>query len=128
MRARERGFAFFWGAAALALLALAPLAPRLARLGLACPFKSVTHLPCPTCGTLRAALALADFDPLSALRANPLAAIAWVGFIAGGLAAAALAVAGRPVREPPSRLSAGARAAIVGALLANWIFLVARGV
>lgn len=126
-RARNRGFALFWGAAALALLALTPFASKIAALPLACPFKSVTGLPCPTCGTLRAALSLARFDLVASVRANPLAAGAWIVVVAGGIVAALLALAGRPVAEPPSRLAWGARVAIVATLVANWVYLIARG-
>ncbi|MFN0152360.1 MAG: DUF2752 domain-containing protein [bacterium] len=124
---RERGFALFWGASAIATLALAPFGSRLAEAALACPFKVVAHAPCPTCGTLRAAVALARLDPVAAIRVSPLAAIAWIVFIAGGLAAGALAVAGRGLPEPPSRLPLAARAVIVAAILANWAFLIATG-
>jgi uncharacterized protein DUF2752 len=122
----SRGFAIFWAAAALSVLALSPLAGRIAAAPLACPFHAVTGIPCPACGSLRAALALARLDFAAALAASPLAAIAWAAFIAGGLGAGIMTVAGRHVREPGTHLSAPARVAIVLALLANWAYLVLR--
>lgn len=36
-----------------------------------CPFRLATGLPCPSCGTTRSLLALADGDPADAARSNP---------------------------------------------------------
>lgn len=94
---------------------------------LACPFHAVTGIPCPACGSLRAAVALARFDLAAAFVASPLAALAWAGLVAGGLGAAIMAVAGRSVREPGTHLGAPARIAIAFALFANWAYLILRG-
>ena len=37
-----------------------------------CLFKSITGLPCPSCGTTRAGLALLNGDPLEAIMINPM--------------------------------------------------------
>jgi hypothetical protein len=124
---QSRGFAIFWASAALSVLAISPLAGRIAAAPLACPFHEVTGLPCPACGSLRAALALARLDFVAALAASPLAAIAWTAFIVGGLGAGIMTVAGRRVREPGTRLGAPARVAIAIALVSNWAYLVLRG-
>jgi hypothetical protein len=120
-----RQLALLWGGVAVALLALALAAPRIAALPLACPFRALTSHPCPACGSLRAALALARLDPAGAVRANPLAAVAWAAVVGGGLIAGAAALRGRELREPPSTLSRRARAAIVALILLNWAYLLA---
>jgi hypothetical protein len=116
--------------AGLAVVA-APVAPALARLLPGCVFHGVTGLPCPACGTTRAALALLAGDPIAALALNPLATFAAV---AGGVLAFAapawLAAGGAvPYRAaaPAGGLPRGARFAIVAAIAAQWAWLVARG-
>ena len=123
----SRGFAIFWAGAALSALAISPLAGRIAAAPLACPFHAISGIPCPACGSLRAAVALARLDFAAALAASPLAAVAWTVFIAGGLGAGIMTLAGRRIREPGTRLGAPARVAIVLALVANWAYLVLRG-
>jgi Protein of unknown function (DUF2752). len=59
-----------------------------------CPFKAVTGLPCPACGSGRASAALAAFDIPSAFTSNPLFTLGALVFLAGGLLAAAFALAG----------------------------------
>ena len=125
--ATSRGFAIFWAAAALAVLAMAPLAGRIGATPFACPFHAVTGIPCPACGSLRAALALARLDFAAAFAESPLAAIAWSLFIVGGLGAGIMTLVGRHVREPGTRLGAPARIAIAIALAANWAYLILRG-
>lgn len=44
-----------------------------------CPFKSILGIPCPTCGGIRAILALRDFHLLKALAMNPLVTIGLFG-------------------------------------------------
>lgn len=126
-----RQLGLLWGLVAVALVALSPLAPRLAPGLPACPVKTLAGVPCPTCGSTRAALALADFDPAAALATSPLATAGWVGLVGGGLVAGALALAGRELPRPPrwtrGRLLAF-RVLAGGSLLANWIYLVVAGV
>jgi hypothetical protein len=128
--APERQLGFLWGAVAVALVALSPLAPRFARAAPACPVKTFAGIPCPGCGTTRAALALADLDLAAAFAVSPLAAAAWCGLILGGFAAGALAFSGRGVPALPKPTAAGDwafRIAVVGAVAANWVYLVLHG-
>jgi len=128
VRANDRALGLCWGAAAAASIALAPLADRAAELAPACLFRSMTGLPCPTCGSTRAVLALARLDLAGAVVLNPLAAAAAIVFVAGGLIAAIAALAGRPLREP-QRYPPAARIALLAAVAANWVWLLeaARG-
>jgi hypothetical protein len=93
-------------------------------LGYACPFKAATGLPCATCGATRAAVFLAHGEPVRALLASPLAALA--AALAWGFALLALVrlALGRPwPRVAPGAARAAAMAGGL-ALLANWTYLV----
>ena len=66
-----------------ALFALSFLAARLLPLlsvPYVCPFRALTGIPCPTCGTTHAAVALLRGDVGGALAANPLATAAGIAF------------------------------------------------
>lgn len=121
---------FLWGAAAVLSAALVFLAPGLlarARAALPpCPVKALAGAPCPACGSGRALVALSRLDVAQALRLNPLFSAAALAFLAGGLAALALALAGRGVPEPRT-LPLALRVAAVLALAANWAFLLLDG-
>ena len=124
----NRQLGFLWGAVATGLVALTPLATRLAASVPACPFRSILGLPCLTCGSTRAALALSRLDLWTAVKLNPLAAAGWLTLVAGGLVAGVLALIGTPLREPSWRLSMPIRLALVLVILANWVYLVVAGI
>lgn len=114
--------ALTWGAVALAAVLLAPLAARLAPLLPGCLFRDLTGLPCPTCGTAHAALAITRLDPAAAFAINPLATLGALLFLLGGAAAAGASLAGWPLREP--RLDGlFPRLAAILAVAANWAWL-----
>lgn len=122
-----RQLGLLWGAVAAALVALSPFAARIAPALPACPFKSLTGLPCLTCGATRAALALGRFDFGAAFAVSPLAAAAWTVLIAGGLAAGIASLARLEVPEPPGNLPRALRWAVPAAVLANWAYLIWTG-
>lgn len=122
---RELGL--LWGAVAVALTALAPLGERLTAGLPDCVFRALAGLPCLTCGATRAALALAQLDPVAALSLNPLATLGWLVLVGGGWIAGLAALAGRPLSEPALRLSAWQRLGVVAVLLGNWAYLIAAG-
>jgi len=122
MATTDRRLGLYWGAVALGTLLLAPLAPRVAPSLPGCLFRELTGLPCPTCGTAHAAMALARLDVAGAIAFNPLATLVAALFFLGGAAAAAAFFAGRALREP--RLSGSApRLAAALAVAANWAWL-----
>ena len=125
---QSRQLGFLWGAVAAGLLALAPLAPRLATALPACPLRSTLGFPCLSCGSTRAALALSRLDLWTAFTVNPLATVGWLTLVVGGLIAGVFALSGTPLREPSWRLSAPLRIVLVLVLLANWAYLIQAGI
>lgn len=121
---RQTGF--LWGGAAIALIGGAPFAPLFASALPDCLVKSIVGLPCPGCGSTRAYIALGRLDLAAALHLNPLATIGIIGFVLGGLAAAALALLGRPLTEP-ARYPVWLRVTAAGLVAANWVWLLVDG-
>lgn len=119
-----------WGAAAVSAATLALAAPgfvsRAASALPPCPLKALSGVPCPSCGSGRATLALANLDLAAAFLSNPLFTAAVLAFGAGGLLALGLALAGRGVPEPRT-LPAAVRAGLVLAVAANWAWLLLDG-
>jgi hypothetical protein len=124
----NRQVGLLWGAVAAVLIAASPWAAHFGDALWECTFKSWTGIPCPTCGTARAALALARFDVLGALGRYPLPTIAWLFLLGGGLAAGGMALLGRTPPRIPGRLPVWARAGLVAAVLTNWLYSIATGV
>jgi len=122
----DLAIAALWALAAFCAIALAPLAPMLAQLAPACPLHALTGLACPTCGATRAALCLLEGRWSAALAINPLATVALVAGMVGGLVAPVWVIAGAPIPEVAHRRAL--RLLIVALLASNWIYLVARGV
>lgn len=113
------------GLAGLALISLL----HLDRLGFTvCTFKSLTGLPCMSCGTTRALGRLAAGDFMGALRMNPLATIGVIGAGAWAVADTIAALRGKGVRLRASGAVAHAlRIAVVAAVVLNWVYLIATG-
>lgn len=122
----ERQLAWLWGVAAVSSLLLRPLWLALAPGLPSCPFRALTGLPCPTCGSTRAALAFFHLDLGAALAANPLVALAGLGFVAGGIAAPLWAVLRGPAIDLPAPLPRWLRGAIVLTLGLNWVWVLLR--
>ena len=120
-----------WALLALLVSALlafvpSPLLDASARALPGCLWKGLTGIPCPGCGSGRAALALASGRFAEAFRLNPLFAASLLVFVGAGLAAGALSLAGRPLREP-RRLPRWLFLLLVLAVAANWGWLLCDG-
>jgi hypothetical protein len=124
----SRSVAYLWGGTVLVLLALSPFASPIGDSLWTCSFKSLTGLPCPSCGTTRAAIALARLDVLGALERYPLPALCWIFFVAGGVVSGAMALAGRTPPPIPNRLPLWARWTVAAVVLLNWMYSIATGV
>lgn len=121
----DRQLAMLWGVGAVSSLLLRPVWLALAPLLPACPFRALTDLPCLSCGTTRAAVALLHGDVVRALAINPLATLAGVAFIAGGLVAPVWALASLPVPRLATPAPRSLRLALVAALLLDWAWVIA---
>ena len=107
MRSSEgesRQLALLWGAAALACVLLSPLTSYIVAALPHCPFKQLTGIPCPACGSGRAALALARFDMSGALLRYPMPSLAWIAFVIMGLWAGVRGCMGKGIPAIPRRI------------------------
>lgn len=90
-----------------------------------CFFKATTGIPCMTCGSTRALARLASFDPLGALRVNPLATITLSAVLALGLVELVLWTRGRTLSFAlSSRQIRWAAIVAVVLLIVNWAYLI----
>lgn len=119
----DRQLAWLWGAAAFSAVVLRPLWFAVAPALPACPLRTLTTIPCPSCGSTRAGLALLHADVAGALRLNPLAALAGIAFVVGGGAAPLWVSFGGPVPDLPARWPLWARLGAVSAILLDWLWL-----
>jgi ABC-type maltose transport system permease subunit len=90
-----------------------------------CPMKRLTGLPCPTCGSTRAGLAMLTGEPLQAWLWNPL--VVSVGAVAAVVLLVRLAT-GCTLRLNFTRRDWRiATAALIIAVLANWAYVLYIG-
>jgi hypothetical protein len=89
-----------------------------------CLFRNATGLPCPTCGSTRAALAVADGRLLEAVVLNPLMTIAiFVGVVWLTVRVGFARRIQLDLTRPARGLAWGAMALL---LAANWVWVIAR--
>jgi Protein of unknown function (DUF2752) len=123
----ERQLAVVWGVAGAGALALRPLWLALVPLLPPCPFRALTGIPCPSCGTTHAAIALLNGRVGAALAANPFATVAGALFLAGAVLAPLWAAVPGPMIEIPHPLPGPLRIAIVAALGMSWAWVIWHG-
>jgi len=75
-----------WVAAVVAACVVVAVSPSVLELlrhtPVLCPFRVLTGLPCPGCGTTRAVFELGSGRPITSLLLNPLGAFVWLYFLA----------------------------------------------
>lgn len=124
-KTEERQLVVLWGVLVAASILLRPFWLLLPPLLPPCPLRTLTGLPCPTCGTAHAAVALLDGRILAALAANPMTTVAAVLFLVGGMLAPLWVLAGGRIpalsAQPPPWL----RLLMLTALLAGWAYVIA---
>jgi hypothetical protein len=120
----ERQLALLWLAAAVGALALRPLWLALAPHLRPCIFRSLTDVPCPTCGTTRAATAFLEGNLWAAFAANPLAAAVGLIFVAGAPLAALWAVSRWPIPKLTKSSLGWTRICMVLLVAVNWLYLI----
>ena len=120
----ERQLALLWLVAAVSAVALRPLwlaaTPHLR----SCIFRSLTGIPCPTCGTTRAATAFLHGDVMTAFINNPLAALAGLLFVVGAPIAVIWTTARMSVPSLPNPLPPWVRIGAICLIAANWLYLI----
>ena len=123
----EKQLLLLWGVGAVGALAFRSFLLRLSLLFPRCPFRTLTGLPCLTCGTGRAGRAFLHGDLVAAFHFHPLSTIAALLVVAGGLLAPLWVLLRLPV---PDRLSLSPlqRGLVVALLIAAWGWQIARGI
>jgi len=111
-------------AAAVSAIALRPLWLTLAPLLRPCIFRALTGIPCPTCGTTRAATAFLNGDLAGAFSTNPLAALTGLVFVVGAPLAAGWTMTQRRVPFFTGPLSMWTRITAVSVIGLNWIYVI----
>jgi len=120
----DRQLALLWLAAAVSVVALRPLWLTLAPHLPTCVFRGLTGVPCPTCGTTRAATAFLNGEPAAAFAANPMAALAGLIFVVGAPLATAWAMTKKDMPLFTGRLPMWTRVAAVSLIGLNWIYVI----
>ena len=86
----------------------------------------MTGIPCPSCGTTRAATAFLQGDLMTAFINNPLAALVGLLFVVGAPIAVIWTTAQWPVPSLSNPLPLWVRIGAVLLIAANWMYLIAR--
>jgi hypothetical protein len=114
-----------WGVMMIALVMAGAIFGEYLDLLPACAFKSVTGIPCLTCGGTRSILALSQFDLVSAFLFNPLAVLIAIALILFSAAIALGIIFRKSVMIKLSRGDAKiARILIAAAIAINWAYLI----
>jgi len=116
--------ALLWLAAAASAVALRPLWLLLAPHLRPCIFRAFTDVPCPTCGTTRAATAFLDGEMAAAFATNPLAALAGLVFVVGAPLATVWTLTRRNVPHLAGPLPMWGRVTAVSLVGLNWAYVI----
>ena len=93
-----------------------------------CYVKALTGLPCPTCGSTRAAGRLFELDLAGAFAMNPLATLAACAIVAWAVSDVVMLPRRRALGiEIAPRTGTALRIGVVVAVVLNWAYLLAAG-
>jgi hypothetical protein len=94
-----------------------------------CTFRSITGLPCMSCGSTRALGRLARFDVAGAFILQPMITVAAAGILAWGIIDSFVYIARRGALALTDTRGVGRLTLLIGALFVlNWIYLLMRAV
>jgi len=116
--------ALLWLAAAASAVALRPVWLTVAPLLRPCVFRALTGVPCPTCGTTRAATALLNGELTTAIAANPMAALAGLVFVAGAPLAVGWTMTKRKLPSATGPLPVWVRVVAASLIGLNWVYVI----
>jgi len=120
----DRQLALLWLAAAASAVALRPVWLTVAPLLRPCVFRGLTGVPCPTCGTTRAATAFLNGELTTAIAANPMAALAGLVFVAGAPLAVGWTMAKRKLPSVTGPLPVWVRVVAASLMGLNWVYVI----
>jgi len=116
-----------WGAIGLLVVLAARFYPFHVLPLRACPFLTITGLPCPTCGMTRCFMAMSRLDLAAGWRLSPLGAVLFVGTACYVVYAAVVLIGRLPRIRVRFRSVWELRAlvaAVVVVVLVNWVYIV----
>lgn len=123
------GYGLIYGVLGFLIIIFARFLP-LSSIPLFCPFKKITGIPCPTCGTTRALIHFAHLNPAESLNMNPLI---FISFILGSILFlySISAFFLKPLRvsvKVGQKEKMVLRFGVIGVIALNWIYLMIRGI
>jgi hypothetical protein len=121
---RDRRLAQIWASTAALAVLTAYLARDLFSALPPCPLRFLTGIPCPGCGTTRAAHAVLEGQVVDAALFNPLVFVVGSGLVVLALIAPLWIVVTGRVPALPKPMPLAVRVAVVVALIANWGYLI----
>lgn len=108
--------------AGAAMIGAAAVWPALPHVGVLCPLRRLTGIPCPMCGMTTGVVAAVHGDLGAGLAANPAAPVLVLAVLAAWLAWGVCRLAGRPL----PRVTAPPALAVGAVFAAMWLFELRR--
>jgi Protein of unknown function (DUF2752) len=121
----ETDLGLIFGAITLLSLILLRFVNPFSFLNYSCPFLTITHYPCPACGSIHAICDLAHFQLISALSSNPLVSFSALLLLFWGSISLVMTVSGKRLEIHSShRMKTGFRVLFCLVIILNWSYLV----
>lgn len=122
-------YGLVYGILGILVLIAARLLP-LSSIPFACPFKAITGIPCPTCGSTRAFMYFAHLDIVGAFSINPLIStliILGIVLLFYSLSAFFLSPLSLSIKLN-RRENRFIRSGVIGVIILNWFYLIFAGI